>query len=214
MTYVARDSVETALVYLTQIFSLITPSYPTDTRFIPLLATYQNPDQFSQYVAQHNTLLNSHRNITVVGLAQDAMDMDTQTGANLWAEIKNLPGVYRCDPCRQTPNLGKWNISCTQTCHTDICAWLDNNMITLWASLPDKASIPIISAFHYPKRLSKGRKSSSNHSLTSGLTNAPPVEDYLRQLELNLPSRPLPATTIRNVWKQTLPVEDITYTFN
>jgi hypothetical protein len=148
MTYVPRDSVERALVYLTKISSLRTPSYPTNTMFIPLLAEYQNPDQFSQYVAQHNTFLNNHRNIAVVGLAPDTMAMDTQTGENLWAEIKNLPGVFRCDPCRRTPDLGKWNISCTQICHTDICAWLDNNMLKLWESLPDKATSR--EPLHYP----------------------------------------------------------------
>jgi hypothetical protein len=151
----------------------------------------------------------------VVGLAPDAMDMDTPTGKNIWESIKTLPGVFRCDPCRRTPDLGKWNISCAQVCHTDICAWLDNNMLKLWESLPDKTSIPTISAFPFPERLSKGRKVSSNQSVTSGLTNASPVEGYLRQLELNLPSRHLPVTTIRNVWKHTaLPVAGITYTFN
>jgi hypothetical protein len=215
MAYVPSASVDRAMVYLTKISSLRKPNYPTDTMFIPLIAKYQNPDQFSQYVAQHTEFLNNHRNIAVVGLDPDAMDMDTPMGENIWESIKTLPGVFRCDPCRRTPDLGKWNISCAQACHTDICAWIDDNLIRLWESLPNKNTIPTISAFPFPERLSKGRKVSSNQSVTSGLTNASPVGDYLRQLESNLPSRHLPATTIRNVWKPTsLPVADITYTFN
>jgi hypothetical protein len=183
--------------------------------FIPLLAKHQDPDQFSQYVAQHTDFLNNHRNIAVVGLAPDTMDIDTRPGENIWESIKTLPGFFRCDPWRHTPDLSKWNIFCAQVCHTDICAWLDNNMLRLWESLPNKTSIPTISAFSFPERLSKGSKVSSNQSVTLGLTNASPVEDYLRQLELNLRSRHLPVTTIRNVWKHSaLPVEDITYTFN
>jgi hypothetical protein len=190
MNYVPKESVDMAILYLTKIASLSILNNPNDTMFIPLLAKYQNPDQFSQYVAQHNEFLNNHRNIAVVGLAPDAMDMDTPTGENIWESIKTLPGVFRCDPCRRTPDLGKWNISCVQTSHTDICDWLlDTNMPRLWESLLDKASIPTIAAFSFPEQLSKGRRVSLNQSVTLGLTNASPVEDYLRQLERNLPSR-------------------------
>jgi hypothetical protein len=80
--------------------------------FIPMAAKYSNPVKFGQYAAHHNDFLNNHRNIAIVGLPSIAMDTDLPNGMNLWAEIAKLPRVFRCDPCRRTPDLGKWDISC------------------------------------------------------------------------------------------------------
>jgi hypothetical protein len=214
MTYAPKETAALALLYLTKLSSLRVATTPADPIYIPLAAKYNSPEKFGQYVAGHNEFLNNHRNIAIVGIIPDAMDANTVTGANLWTSIKALPGVYRCDPCRRTHDLGKWNISCSADSHTAICEWIDKNMVNIWNSIPTQATLPKIGPFPIPERLSKGRRVSSGSSVASGLTDASPIDDYLKQLECNLPSTALPAQGTRNVWNRNRPVEDLQYSFN
>jgi hypothetical protein len=183
--------------------------------FIPLAAKYHTPAKFGECVARHNAFLNDHRNIAIVGLAPDAMDSPNATEKAIWASIRELPGVYRCDPCRRTSDLGKWNISCSLAHHPAICAWIDHHLVALWESIPNKDNIAKIDTFPTPERLSKGRRITSASSIASGLTDTSPIADYFRKLESNLPLKNLPTTTtFRNAWNHTLPVDDIVYSFN
>jgi hypothetical protein len=203
------------MVYLTKISSLGIPKSNLSPMFIPMAAKYSNPAKFGQYAAQHNDFLNNHHNIFIVGMIPPvAMDTDLPNGMNLWEEIAKLPGVYRCDPCCWTPDLGKWNISWKNASHPDICAWIDEHLVDLWSKLPGKDTFPLITPFPIPERLSKGRRASSTNSVASGLTNASPVDDYFRKLENQLPLRNLPTKPTRNVWTTVVPIEDITYSFN
>jgi hypothetical protein len=142
------------------------------------------------------------------------MDAIPSTGANLWTTIKSLTGVYRCDPCRRTPDLGKWNISCALEHHPTLCKWLDDNLIDLWNAIPGKDGLPKIVPFPVPERLSKGRRASSGSSVASGLTDASPVKDYFRKLELNLTLPKLQSSVFCNAWNKNLPVDGIAYTFD
>jgi hypothetical protein len=214
MVYAPRDNADTSMVYLTKISSLGITKSSLSPMFIPLAAKYSNSVKFGQYAAQHNDFLNNHRNIAIVGLPPIAMDTDLPNGLNLWAEIAKLPGVFRCDPCRRTPDLGKWNISCEKAFHPDICAWLDDNLVHLWSQLPSKDIFPVITPFLIPERLSKGRRASSANSVAYGLTNASPVDDYFRSLESQLPVQNLPTKPTRNIWTTVVPIEDIAYAFN
>jgi hypothetical protein len=121
MTYAPKETAALALLYLTKLLSLRVATTQADPIYIPLAAKHNSPETFGQYVARHNEFLNNHRNIAIVGIVPDAMDANTVTGPNLWTSIKSLPGVYRCDPCRRTHDLGKWNISCSADSHTAIC---------------------------------------------------------------------------------------------
>jgi hypothetical protein len=141
------------------------------------------------------------------------MDAATKNGQTLWTAIRSRPGVYRCNPCRRTPDLGKWNISCSRTQHPEICEWLDENLVALWESLP-KSSLLALKPFNSPERLAKGRLASSGSSVNSGLTDASPVEDCFRTLEANLPLTNTPSTVYHNAWDKALPVNDIAYSFN
>jgi hypothetical protein len=58
-----------------------------------------------------------------------------------------LPGVTRCDPCRRTPDLGKWNISCSKGNHTEVCNWLDTHLVNLWKTIQAKDDLPTIGPF-------------------------------------------------------------------
>jgi hypothetical protein len=214
MVYVPQAQTDLTMLYLTKFSSLHTASSTSAPMFIPLLAKYQNPGKFGQFVARHNSFLNDHRNIAIVGVVPEAMDTVNLAGDNLWAVISDLPGVYRCDPCRRTPDLGKWNISCSKASHQHICNWIDENLVNFWSNLPDCADFPKIGTFPTPERLSKGRVASGGSSVNSGLTNASPVADYFRQLESSLPPQDIPVHPTRNAWNNHLPLGDISYSFN
>jgi hypothetical protein len=111
MVHVPKAHTDLALIYLQKLSSLRNPLSESSPVFIPLAGKYRNPGKFGQYVTRHNSFLNNHHNIAIVGVAPEAMGTDNSAGENLWELISSLPGVYRCDPCRRTPDLGKWNIS-------------------------------------------------------------------------------------------------------
>jgi hypothetical protein len=138
MTYAVKAEAELALIYLTKLSSFNKPISATAPMLIALNAKYTAPAKFGECVARHNAFLNEHRNIAIVGLAPGAMDSPNATVQTLWAFIRALPGMYRCDPCRRTPDLGKWNISCALAHHPDICVWIDKNLVQLWESIADK----------------------------------------------------------------------------
>jgi hypothetical protein len=86
--------------------------------------------------------------------------------------------------------------------------------VAMWEALPNRSSLPQIRPFNSPERLSKSRLASSGSSVTSGLTDASPVEDYFRTLEATLPLINMPSTVYHSAWDKALPVEDIAYSFN
>jgi hypothetical protein len=215
MIYVPTAQIDLAIIYLTRFSTLSAPTCLADPMFIPLTAKYHSPGKFGQYVARHNSYLHAHRHIAmIVGVVPEAMDTVASEGDTLWGLISSLPGVHRCDPCRRTPDLGKWNISCEQVFHTSIATWIDTNLAKLWSDLPVNLPFPVISTFPIPERLSKGRSISAGSSVASGLTNASHVEDYFRKLERSLPPQALPSHPTRNAWKNHLPIGDISYSFN
>jgi hypothetical protein len=89
--------------------------------FIPMELKYKDPKKFGEYVAKQNNFLNHHRNVAIVGIIPEAMDFKSPGEIDLYSSLKNLPGVYRCDPTRRTPDLGKCNILYHETNHPDIC---------------------------------------------------------------------------------------------
>jgi hypothetical protein len=214
MVYVPKAHAGLALIYLQRLSSLRNPDTESSPVFIPLAGKYRNPGKFGQYVARHNSFLHNHRNITIVGVTPEAMDTDNSAADNLWEVISSLPGVHRCDPCRRTPDLGKWNISCTKESHQSICDWIDTNLVEFWSALPEKSDFPQIKSFPVPERLSKGRRVSSGSSVASGLTNASPVDDYFRQVESRLPPPTVPSNPTRSAWRNQMPIGDICYSFN
>jgi hypothetical protein len=131
----------------------------------------------------------------------------------VYSSLKSLPGVYRCDPTRRTPDLGKWNISCHETNHPDICRWIDDHLIELWQTIP--LNLPAMDTFPQPERLSKGRRArGSALSVASGLTDASPVADYMKTLESRFETSTVITKTTHNPWIQTVPIEDVAYSFD
>jgi hypothetical protein len=150
MLYVPTAQIELALIYLTKFSTLSAPSSINDPMFIPLKAKYHSPGKFGQYVARHNSFLHDHRNIAIMGVVPEAMDTDL-AGEKLWDLISSHPGVHRCDPCRRTPDLGKWNISCEKDFHPSIIEWLDTNLVKFWSNLPASRISPFLAPFPFPR---------------------------------------------------------------
>jgi hypothetical protein len=103
------------------------------------------PEEVREYVAKQNDFLNQHRNIAIVGIVPAAIDYKADGEIDLYSSIKNLPGIYRCDPTRQTQDLGKWNISCHGDQHPDIARWIDDHLVSIWQTIP--IDMPVIDTF-------------------------------------------------------------------
>jgi uncharacterized coiled-coil protein SlyX len=213
VTYADYDDLHRSAAMLTRLSSFRTPDSPTSPLFIPMELKYANPKKFGEYVAKQNHFLNHHRNVAIVGVVPEAMDFKAPGEIDLYSSLKNLPGVYRCDPTRRTPDLGKWNISCHETNHPDICRWIDDHLVALWQTIP--IDLPPMTTFPQPERLSKGRSArGSSLSVSSGLTDASPVSDYMKTLESSFEPHTVATKTIRNPWIQSVPIEDVAYSFD
>jgi hypothetical protein len=140
------------------------------------------------------------------------MDYKADGEIDLYSSIKNLPGVFRCDPTRRTQDLGKWNISCDGEHHPDIARWIDDHLGSIWQTIP--LDLPVIDSFPSPERLSEGRRArGSALSVASGLTDASPVAAYMKTLESNFDVEISIPKITRNPWIKSVPIEDVTYSF-
>jgi hypothetical protein len=213
VTYANSDDSARSLVLLTRISTFTAPLTSSAPLFIPMELKYKNPKQFGAYIAKQNEFLNNHRNIAIVGVVPAAMDYKDTGELDLYSCIKNLPGVYRCDPTRRTPDLGKWNISCHSEHHQAICHWVDEHLVAVWQTIP--LDLPEIDSFPTTERLSKGRRAlRSSLSVASGLTNASPVADYMKTLESRFVGETAVPQTTRNPWTTSVPLKDVTYSFD
>jgi hypothetical protein len=212
LMYSSADDFDRTLIFLTQISSLRSPLSDQAPMFIPFALKKSNPQKFGYYISQQNTFMKNHRNIAVVGVSSDLMDLEDSSGTSLWYAIRSLPGVYRCDPCARTPDLGKWNISSALSYNATLKKWLTENLPLYFNAAP--ATFPKIATFPCPEILSKDRRGSSSLSVNSGITDASPLDDYMRSLESNVVFANQPPMVARNPWISTTPVEDINYSFN
>jgi hypothetical protein len=212
LTYASVQDAARSLVMLTQISSYKKPLFSNSPMFIPLALKKSDPIKFGYYIAQQNTFLQDHRNIAIVGVVPELMDLANSAGNTLWNSIHNLPGVYRCDPCARTPDLGKWNISSAGTANTNIKEWLSGNLPKFLAIAP--AAIPKITTFPAPEILSKDRRASAQMSISSGLIDASPLDDYMRSLDNSFALANPPPLVTRHPWKSQTPVESIDYSFD
>jgi hypothetical protein len=144
-----------------------------------------DPTKFGYYIAQQNTFLQEHRNIAIVEVVPEVMDLENAAGQTLWSEIRKFPRVFCCDPCARTPDLGKWNISSALWHNADIKSWLTANLPKFFSMA--SSTTPTIPTFPVPEILSKDRRGSTSMSLASRLTDASPLDDYMRSLDSSFP---------------------------
>jgi hypothetical protein len=150
------EDFDRSMILVIQVSFQKSPSSRQDPMFIPFALKKIDPSKFGFYIAQQNQFLKDHRNIAIVGVVPELMDHPNLAGDSLWDEIKALPGVFRCDPCALTPDLGKWNISSALKHNESIKTWLHINLSRAFAIAP--ASFPKITTFPHPDVLSKDRR--------------------------------------------------------
>ena len=210
MMYANSDDYETSMTMVTQVSYYATPKSTTSPMFIPIGLKKSDPTRFGYYLAQHNQFMKTHRNIAIVGVSSELMDFKID-GTSLWKQIRMQPGVYRCDPCDGTSTIGKWNISSSYDHNLDIKTWLYETL-SKWSQAAPK-DFPTFTTFPTPEVLSKDRRPRSSPSVASGLTDASPIENYMRKLDNRLTTT-TPPLVQRSAWQTYLPVEQINYSFN
>jgi hypothetical protein len=211
LTYADATDAHRSMIMLTMISSFKNPTTPKSPMFIPLALKKSDPTKFGYYIAQQNTFLQEHRNIAIVGVVPEVMDLENSAGQTLWSEVRKLPGVFRCDPCARTSDLGKWNISSALEHNADIKSWLEANLPKFFSlASPDT---PTISIFPAPEILSKDRRGTAM-SVASGLTDASPLNDYMRSLDSSFALTTPPPLVSRKAWTPQVPIEAVDYSFN
>jgi hypothetical protein len=212
LTYADATDVHQSMVMMTRISSFENPPTSKAPMFIPLALKKSDPTKFGYYIAQQNTFLQEHHNIAIVGVVPEVMDLENSAGQTLWSKIRKLPGVFRCDPCARTPDLGKWNISSALEHNADIKSWLTANLPKFFSLA--SSMTPTIPTFPVPEILSKDRRGSTSMSLASGLTDASPLDDYMRSLDSSFALTNPPPMVSRKAWTQQVPIDAVDYSFN
>jgi hypothetical protein len=212
LTYADATDFHRSMVMMTWISSFKNPSTSKSPIFIPLALKESDPTRFRYYIAQQNTFLQEHRNISIVGVVPEVMDSENSAGQTLWSGIRKLPRVFRCDPCARTPDLGKWNISSAVWHNADIKSWLTANLPKFFSLA--SSTTPTSRTFPVPEILSKDRRGSASMSLASGLTDSSPLDNNMRSLDSSFAlTNPLPMVT-RKAWTQQVLTEAVDYSFN
>ena len=210
MMYSNSEEYSTAMTLVTQVSRFANPTSDSAPIFIPIELKKADPTKFGHYLAKHNNFMRNHRNIAVVGVSPELMDHQ-RDGSSLWKHIRSQPGVFRCDPCSATSTIGKWNISSDVNYNSDIKNWLSKILDEWHTAAP--ATFPTFQTFPEPEILSKDRRPRTP-SVSSGLTNASPIESYLKTLVQALPTPTIPPHVPRQNWKSTVPIERIEYSFD
>jgi hypothetical protein len=104
----------------------------SDMLFIPFaLKRELSGDKYSSIIQQQSIYLESHRNISIVGIGNRRMLAATTYGndkTNSEDLLKSKEGVYRVDSTKRTPDLGKWNISTDKDHYAALTTWINSNI--------------------------------------------------------------------------------------
>lgn len=94
ITYSGSPDFHCTLVMLTQIASSKNPRSPASPMFIPFALKKADPLKFGHYLSMQNLFMKQHRNIAIVGVVPNLMDLANSAGDTLWESIRTLPGVF------------------------------------------------------------------------------------------------------------------------
>jgi hypothetical protein len=179
--YVAREYA-TALNYLLEA--------STDNRHRPLAVIprefkYRQPELYAKLLSAQNDYLETHRNIGLVAIPNDAMyfqkvkDVEGKEWKSLHDALLQAPGIAHVHCSKRVFDLGKWNISTTHDSWENVKAWLDEQLLPLYHSIPQdiRDDYKTYAEFLGPQRL--------QHRPPLHNTNAQPSA-YAQRLETQL----------------------------
>jgi hypothetical protein len=136
--YVARK-IATALNYLLE---ASTNNSHRPLAVIPHAFRYRQPDLYAKLLSAQNDYLETHRNIGLVAIPNDAMylqkvkDVEGKEWKSMYDAIIQAPGIAHVHCSKRVFDLGKWNLSTNHDSWETVKAWLDKQLLPLYHSIP------------------------------------------------------------------------------
>jgi hypothetical protein len=136
--YVARTSAA-AIKYLLE---ASTENTTRPLAVVPRDFKYNQPDIYAKLLSAQNDYLETHRNIGLVAIPNEAMhsqkvkDIDGREWHSMHAALCHAPGIAAVHCSKRVFDLGKWNISTTQDSWDAVKKWLDHQLLPLYHSIP------------------------------------------------------------------------------
>jgi hypothetical protein len=109
---------------------------------IPCAFKYRQPDLYTKLLSAQNDYLETHRNIGLVAIPNDAMhlqkvkDVDGKEWKSMYDAIIQAPGIAHVHCSKRVFDLGKWNLSTTHDSWETVKEWLDKQLLPLYHSIP------------------------------------------------------------------------------
>jgi hypothetical protein len=130
----------------------------SDKLFIPFtLKRELSRDEYSSIIQQQSIYLESHRNISIVGIGNRRMLTAATYGndeTSFKDPLKSKESVYHVDSTKRTSGLGKWNISTGKDHYSALTpTWIDLNIADFFELVNQDDAEPM-DEFPEPKRLS------------------------------------------------------------
>jgi hypothetical protein len=149
-------------------------------------------DKYSNLIHLQRNYLETHRNISIAGIGNLRMEgLSPDYGAaNFEDLLKSLPGVYRVDTTKRTPDLGKWNISTDKEHYAALTKWIDEHLVAFFTSVPVVDASEVFADFPIPRRLSRSAPKSTNQSASSLYAQKFETDPILEKTTSSKPSRP------------------------
>jgi hypothetical protein len=135
--YVARESA-TAINYLLE---ASTENTTRPLAVVPRDFKYNQPDIYAKLLSAQNEYLETHRNIGLVKIPNDAMhhqkvkDIDGRDRHSMHEALCHTPGIVAVHCSKRIFDLGKWNVSTTQDSWEAVKQWLDHHLLPLYNSI-------------------------------------------------------------------------------
>jgi hypothetical protein len=214
LVYCEKYDIDKYMLWFTEWYS------PQDNRrwFVPLSVKRSNPSLWGNTLNRQNTFLSSHRNISIAGVSTNVMDYADPTSnelmisSSLWQDLWEHPGIDGVFGHIRTPDLGKWNLTTSETHYPEVCAWLDTHLPAKFARIPTNVAQHVIfEGFSEPERLNS--RTQTDGSVVSGLTTRSDTTAYNNRLLATFGVSPDTAAA-PNAWRPPPTVDSVNYHFD
>ena len=181
--------------------------------FIPLRYKYTNPQLWLAMVRKQREFLNTHTQIAIMGASPTHLDFPVRHFPSLQAALQSNPAIKRIDPCRTTPQDGRWNLTTSSANLPGTKQFIDSILDEIHQS---DSTFPEFPSWPLPVRLDRKLASdaSSVYSDLSG-DDSDPLAISLQKLALPPPTNPGNETTLplKHSWNKPpkLQVENIQF---
>jgi hypothetical protein len=135
--YVARE-IATALNYLLE---ASTNNSHRPLAVIPRAFKCRQPDLYAKLLSEQNDYLETHRNIGLVAIPNDAMhlqkvkDVEEKEWKSMCDALIQAPGIAHVHCSKRVFDLGKWNISTTHDFWETVKEWLVKQLLPSYHSI-------------------------------------------------------------------------------